>query len=177
MKLFSGTKHEIQPIDRKQTAYVVCSSCTLKFTEHNMKYDDASWHYGGDFPEGQPEEHGGTHIALFLKWCFARGWVGSLHMEEEPDAIGAVVSGKMSATDFLFKYCDGKFIDEDLNEVGNCFTARYYGDDGLYLDDYAEVFGDLMYVAPEAAHDYQKFSTMLDDRYATGILSKSQLKS
>lgn len=141
-----------------------------------MKYDDASWHYGGTFPEGQPEEHGGTHIAIFLKWCFAKGWAGALHMQEEPDAVASVVSGEMSGTAFLFKYCDGKFIDEDLNEEGNAFAAQYYGSDGLYLDDYAEVFGDLMYVAPEEAHDYSKLSNMLNARNKSGILRRSQLK-
>jgi hypothetical protein len=142
-----------------------------------MKYDDASWHYGGNFPAGQPEEHGGTHIALFMKWCFAKGWAGSLHMEEEPEAIAAVVRESMSATDFLFKYCDGKFTNEDLTEEGNAFAAQYYGDDGLYLDDYAEAFGDLMYVAPESAHNYAQFAAMLDARLSSGVLKKSQLKS
>jgi len=46
---------------------------------NKMKYDDASWHYGGDFPIGSPEEYGGTHIALFMKWCFVKGWAGDIH--------------------------------------------------------------------------------------------------
>lgn len=142
-----------------------------------MKFDDASWHCGGDFPEGQPEEHGGTHIALFLKWCFAKGWAGQLHMQEEPEAVQAVINGTMSATDFFFQYCDGKLIDEMLSEAGNAFAELYYGDDGLYLDDYANNFGDLMYVMPEAAHDFVKYSAILDARLKSGILTKSQLKS
>ena len=28
------------------------------------KYDDASWHYGGDFPDDLPEENGATHIGM-----------------------------------------------------------------------------------------------------------------
>ncbi len=140
-----------------------------------MKYDDANWHYGGDFPNDQPDEHGGTHIALFLKWCFARGWAGELHMEEEPDAVRSIVRGEMSATAFLFKYCDGKFTNEDLNEEGNSFALRYYGDDGLYLGDYAENFGHLMYVAYEADHDYAAFDAMLNERHMTDVLNKSQL--
>lgn len=142
-----------------------------------MKYDDASWHYGGDFPKDQPEENGGTHIALFLKWCFAKGWAGELHTEEEPEAVQAVVNGKLSATEFFFKYCDGKFTDEDLDERGNSFASKYYGDDGLYLEDYADAFGDLMYVAPEALHDFQKFSALLESRLASGVLTKAQKKS
>ncbi|WP_265102660.1 hypothetical protein [Acinetobacter sp. 'aerobic (ED)'] len=33
-----------------------------------MKYDDASWHYGGDFPADLPQEAGATHIGMFLTW-------------------------------------------------------------------------------------------------------------
>ena len=29
-----------------------------------MKYDDASWHYNGDFPTDLPVEAGATHIGL-----------------------------------------------------------------------------------------------------------------
>ena len=100
-----------------------------------MKYEDASWHYGGDFPRGQPDEHSGTHIALFLKRCFIKGWAGTLHLDEEPEAVKAAVDGRLSATDFFFKYCDGKLVDEMLNLAGNTFAERYYGDDGLYLHD------------------------------------------
>lgn len=140
-----------------------------------MKYDDASWHYGGAFPEGQPDEHGGTHIGLFLRWCFERGWAGSLHLEEAPDAVAEVVRGEMSGTDFLFRYCDGKFTDEDLNDEGNEFAAKYFGDDGLYFDDYIESFEDLMYIEPEGTHGYKKFAAMLEARLTSGILTRSQL--
>jgi hypothetical protein len=142
-----------------------------------VKYDDASWHYGGSFPSGQPDENGGTHIALFLRWCFVKGWAGSLHTEEDPEAVAAVVSGNLPSTEFLFKYCDGKFTSEDLNEDGNSFAEKYYGDDGLYLDDYAERFGELMYVASEQAHDFSKLSLMLEERLRIGVLTKSQLNS
>jgi len=33
----------------------------------------------GDFSIGSPEEYGGTHIALFMKWCFVKGWAGNIH--------------------------------------------------------------------------------------------------
>ncbi len=142
-----------------------------------MKYDDASWHYGGDFPTDQPKENGGTHIALFLKWCFIKGWSGSLHIEEEPEAVVAVINGDLSATEFFFKYCDGKFTDEDLNEEGCLFAEKYYGDDGIYFLDYAEVFGDQMFVASDEQHDFRRFSEMLDDRLRSGILTRKQLNA
>ncbi len=82
------------------------------------------------------------------------------------------MDGTMSATDFLFTYCDGKLIDDMLNEAGNAFAERYYGDSGLYFQDYADHFGELMYVAPEAAHDFRRFTTVLDARLQSGVLTK-----
>ncbi len=140
-----------------------------------MKYDDASWHSDGDFPNTSPQEYGGTHIGLFLRWCFIRGWAGSLHLEEWPKDVAKLVAGEISGTEFLFEKCDGKFTDEDLSDEGNSFAGAYYADDGLYLGDYAEHFGDLMYVAPESDHDFQAFSAMLDARLASGKLRRSDI--
>jgi len=141
-----------------------------------VKYDDASWHSGGEFPEDSPDEYGGTHIALFLRWCFAKGWAGDAHCEEEPEDTRRVAQGTLPATEFFFKYCDGKLTDEDLNEDGNAFAEQYYGDAGLYFQDYATHFGALMYVAPEEAHDFEAFSSVLEARYQSGILTTAQLK-
>ncbi len=142
-----------------------------------MKYDDASWHSGGDFPDGSPEEYGATHIALFLRWCFTKGWAGELHLEEEPEDTSRVADGALRATEFFFKYCDGKLTDQDLNEEGNAFAKQYYGEEGLYLQDYAENFGELMYVAPEEAHDFEAFSSLLEERYRTGVLTTAHVRT
>jgi hypothetical protein len=136
-----------------------------------MKYDDASWHYGGKFPKDSPETFGGTHIALLLKWCFMKGWAGTLHVQENEDDVNRLRSGAKQATDFLFQWCDGKFTSEDLNEEGNAFIGVYYGKGGEYLNDYATTFSKQMYVAAEAEHDFKLFSGMVDRRY------KSYLKS
>lgn len=136
-----------------------------------MKYDDAGWHYGGDFPKGSPDKYGATHIALFMKWCFVKGWAGELHTEKEPKELNKVINGNMSAVTFFLDYCDEKLTDEDFNEKGNIFASKYYGDDGLYLTDYVELFGDLMYVASENEHDFEKFSSMLESRYQSNVLT------
>lgn len=142
-----------------------------------MKYDDASWHYEGDFPAGSPEEYGGTHIALFLKWCFKNGWTGELHLTDSPDDTQALMDETMSATEFFFKNCDGKLTDEDFNAAGNEFAQRYYGPEGLYLNDYANEFADLMYVAGEEMHDYERFSALIERRIKSGVLTETDLKA
>lgn len=133
-----------------------------------MKYDDASWHYGGEFPEGSPIEYGATHIALIMKWCFQKGWAGDLHINNvaSNNDLQKMIANEMSATDFFMQWCDGKLTDEDFNEQGNVFLKEYYGKEGaLYLPDYASFFGDLMYVKDESEHDFAKFSSMVEKRY------------
>ncbi len=137
------------------------------------KYDDASWHFDGDFPETSPIEYGGTHIALFLKWCFVKGWAGEADDENHKADIALVVVGEKTATEFLFEYCDGKLTSEDLNDAGNQFATKYYGNKGRYFNDYVELFGDLMYVKPEKDHDFEKLSELMESRLKSGNLTKN----
>lgn len=103
------------------------------------------------------------------------GWASDLHVREEPEETKQVIDGLLSATDFLFTFCDGKFTDRDLNDDGNAFASQYYGDDGLFPADYETHFGDLMYVTSETKHDFAKFAAMLDQRRASGIFTQSQI--
>ncbi|HEX6912316.1 MAG TPA: hypothetical protein VF142_18065 [Longimicrobium sp.] len=129
-----------------------------------MKYDDASWHAGGrGFPSTSPMEFGGTHIALMLKWCFQKGWVGELHRDEDTaEHLDRLLRGELSATEYFFTWCDGKFTDEDLSDESNAFVLHYY--DGPYGRDFEENFGPL-YVRSEAEHDFGKFAEMVEARY------------
>jgi hypothetical protein len=86
-------------------------------------------------------------------------------VKESAADLEKLLRDEMPATEFLFKNCDGKFTDEDLSGEGNAFVAIYYGSDGPYLADYAEAFGDLMYVASEDEHDFKRFTQMVDRRY------------
>ena len=138
-----------------------------------MKYDDASWHYGGEFPEGHPQENGGVHIALFMKWCFINGWAGELHLNEEAEDTQKVINGTLSATDFFFKYCDGKLTDEDFNEKGNEIASLYLGSDGLYIEDYSGVIQHNIYEATEEEHDFNALMNVMNERLESGIFTLS----
>lgn len=140
-----------------------------------MKYDDASWHYGGDFPHDSPVEYGATHIALFMKWCFIKRWASEFHTNRASGDINKLLEDSMSAVEYLLEYCDGKLTDQDFTDEGNAFAKRYYGDKGLYLRDYGEHFAALMYIAPEKDHNFKKFSSVLESRYKSGILTEDDL--
>ena len=102
------------------------------------KYDDADWHYGGDFPPDLPNAAGATHIGLFVASCILQGLVGELHAEE----IEALQSREITPGAWLVAACDKKFTDEDLNDEGNAFAMDYFYPEGAqYLADYEHAFG------------------------------------
>lgn len=112
-----------------------------------MKYDDASWHYGGDFPAGLPPEAGATHIAMFLAWAVLNGLASEYHTIDAADDLARLQGREVTPTEWFIRTCDEKFTDEDLNDEGNSFAASYYGDgEGLhsaeesYLSDYCDAF-------------------------------------
>jgi len=55
-----------------------------------MKYDDASWHYDGDFPDDLPEEAGATHVGMFLAWAITDDLAGELHLDDSQESIQKV---------------------------------------------------------------------------------------
>lgn len=135
-----------------------------------MKYDDASWHYGADnFPKDLPAEAGATHTGMFVAWAFLSGLAGAIHIEDFPEDIPKLASRVVTPGAFFLEACDGKFTDEDLNEVGNRFAADYFDlEKGGYLSDYEEVLGDgrdLYYVA-DSWQNFERLKPVLDKRFA-----------
>lgn len=140
-----------------------------------MAYDKADWHYGGDFPEGLPDENGGTHIGMFLAWAIMNGLEGELHREESPEAIAAVRARQMTGRDFLFQQCDEKFWDVDLNDEANEFVKYYYDGQCPYFEDYESTLVDglpSMYHVEDSWENYDKISAVIDRRFSDWKSSK-----
>ena len=129
--------------------------------------DRADWHYGNDFPENLPEENGGTHIGMYLNWIIDNELIGKFHLTESKDGIEKVKSGEITGRDFLFDYCDGKFWNEELNEIGLEFTESYYSSD-KYFGDYAKVLAnelDNIYEVKDNRQNYSLIKEKLDQRF------------
>lgn len=108
-----------------------------------MKYDDASWHYGGDFPAGLPPAAGATHIGMFLAWCLLNGYVSDETADEWGDELQDLRERRVTPGSFLIGAMDEKFISDDLNDEGNAFAVAYYegkDNDSKYVDDYVATF-------------------------------------
>lgn len=134
-----------------------------------MKYDDASWHYGGDFPEDLADEAGGTHIGMFMVWCLLNGMVGEIHGEELPEGLDELKNRKVNPGAWFLIHCDEKFTDEDLSDYGNKFAAYYYAADSTqYLDDYEEMVGgkySSLYYVPDTWETFDCLSPKIRNRF------------
>jgi hypothetical protein len=135
-----------------------------------MKYDDASWHYGGNFPKDLPIEAGATHTGMFVVWALLSGLGGDIHVTDFPDEIPKLHSRSITPGEFFLSTCDGKFTDEDLNEEGNAFAQAYFDfKKGNYLKDYNDTLGrDLksLYYVKDTWGNYDLLKSQLDRRFA-----------
>lgn len=141
-----------------------------------MKYDDASWHYEGDFPADLPNENGATHIGMFLAWCIENDLISDWLREEAEEEIQQVKEGKLSGADFLISVCDEKLLDEDLSEIGNAFAQDYYEGDtdfaekfASYTDDYINTLDqeelESFYEVENTPENYQLLKKVIDKRF------------
>ncbi|MCP3898401.1 MAG: hypothetical protein GY707_01555 [Desulfobacteraceae bacterium] len=133
-----------------------------------MKYDDASWHFSGDYPEDLPEKNAYTHIGMFLAWALLNGLAGELHIEEGAEEIEALKRRDITGADFLQKNCDGKLTDEDLNALGNNFAEWFYENE--YFSHYVEVADpedkyETVYHIPDNSEIYDKVASMLTEQF------------
>jgi hypothetical protein len=132
-----------------------------------MKYDDASWHYGGTFPADLPESAAATHIGMYVTWALLRGMAGEVHDEDE-SAISDLVARTVTPGEFLIDCCDEKFSEYDLDDEGNAFTQIYYGGDSpAYFQDLEQIAKDLptTYHLPDSWEVFDKFAPILDQRF------------
>lgn len=127
-----------------------------------MKYDDASWHYNGEFPSDLPEEAGATHAGMFLAWAILSGLADD-ELDAEP-----VTSRSTTPGAYFLQQCDGKLIDEDLNNEGNAFALAYLDlEQGSYFADYESQLGSglpTLYHVPDTWETYERLKPLLDQR-------------
>jgi hypothetical protein len=138
-----------------------------------VKYDDASWHYGGNFPKHLPKKADATHIGMFLAWMLLNGFASDELTEDSVEDIAAVRSRLLTGAQFLMRILDEKLTDDDFNDEGNAFANAYYigkDNDSRYVDDYFEIFGvdeTSIYGVRDTWENYDKLSTRMNDRFST----------
>jgi hypothetical protein len=134
-----------------------------------MKYDDASWHYEGNFPKDLPKSAGSTHIGMFVAWCVLNGMVGDVHTEDFPEELQALRDREITPGSWLIKACDGKFIEEDLNEEGNAFAREFFDAKGAgYLEEYTATLCDscgTLYHVADTWENFDRLAPVIQARF------------
>jgi len=129
-----------------------------------MKYDDASWHFGGGFP-GLPLDRGATHIGMFLGWAILRDLVGDGHRKDAERAfdLDRVRNRHLRPLDFFLNWCDeAQLTETDLSAEGNAFAVDYYRES--YLPDWADLFRD-PYGVDDSWENFDRVVHLLDRRF------------
>ncbi len=125
------------------------------------KYDDASWHYSGDFPAELDKKNGATHTGMFINWCVTNNFHSEELMEDHQNECESLKRREITGADFVIDALDGKFSEYDLNEMGNAFARDYYVDEtdfsekfSSFATDYINVFDS---IAEENDYEYETF--------------------
>ncbi len=134
-----------------------------------MKYDDASWHYGGDFPEELAPENGATHIGMFLAWCLLNDLASDIHSIDYLDELQKLKTRKETPGAWFIRNCDEKFTRDDLNTLGNEFAAYYYAsDEAKFYKDYDNAVGgnlETLYHIEDSWKTYDKLASVVQKRF------------
>lgn len=134
-----------------------------------MKYDDSTWHSENDFPSDLSPDAAATHIGMYVAWCILSGLGGEIHIVEqtgENSNLEILKEKKLTPGQFLIKYCDGKFTNDDLSDEGEQFTKAYYEKDN-YLDDYEDILGakvESLYHVKDNWNNFELLKLILDKR-------------
>ena len=135
-----------------------------------QKYDDASWHYGGDFPKDLPSGAGATHTGMFVAWALLTGLASDVFISDFPNELSKLRSRSLTPGKFFLDSRDGKFTNEDLNDLGNSFAEAYFDFEiGKYVADYdATLGGDLptLYHVQDTWENFDRLKPLLDQRFA-----------
>ena len=155
-----------------------CTKQKDKVIEDISKYDDASWHYGNDFPKDLDQINASTHIGMYIKWSINNNLISSELKEYSKGGIDSVKNNTMTGSNFLNDYSDGKFLAEDLNDIGRKFTNDYYEGDsdfskkyGSYFEDYSDVFENeidkgTIYHVEDSEQNYLLIKAKIDERFS-----------
>jgi hypothetical protein len=143
------------------------------------KYDDASWHYEGEYPNDIPRANAATHIGMFLTWCIHNELISDEQIEDSYEDIQKVKNRSMTGAEFLMNNCDEKFTDDDLNTIGNKFAKAYYEDSkptkfakqySSFLKDYATILNNSLmnvdlYRVENSWANYNLIKPLIDQRF------------
>lgn len=135
--------------------------------DFNGVYDKAKWHFRGEFPEELNIFQGYVHTGFYLTWVIENGLFDTNNDEYLNSEINKVKKREITGAEFFERNLDGVLMDDDLTEIGNEFTYKYY-EKGSFLEDYSKTLGNnlpTLYHIQDSWENYEKFKSTLDKKF------------
>jgi hypothetical protein len=174
----SANKRQIQLVEekRKEGFQITEFKETLENTVH--VYDQAKYHYSGDFPADLDEFQGFVHTGMFLGWLVDSDLVSDEFKIDQTQRIEAFKLKKLTGSQIFEEGCDGTLMLDNISEQGNRFALPYFDfETGQYLADYEKTLaGKLpsLYHVADSWENYAKLKQVLDKRYSDWKGQKSK---
>jgi hypothetical protein len=133
-----------------------------------VKFDDASWHTEGEFPNDLPEAAASTHIRAFVVWCIRHDLVSDEFRAGNESVLATAKTIGWMSDDDLGRCCDGKLISEDFTPEGEAFALSYYRPITFhYLADYESLTADYssIYHAPDDPSWFATVAEVISRRF------------
>jgi hypothetical protein len=133
-------------------------------------YDNAKWHYEGDFPDDLKEYQGYVHTGMFVGWLIENDMMSEKFKNEFADEIEGFKKQQYTGTQIYQTCCGGVLMLEDLSERGNRFALAYFNlEAGEYLGDYEAMLGILrptIYHVADTWDNYELMKQVIDKRFS-----------
>lgn len=129
-------------------------------------YDQAKYHFKGDFPASLPIEKAYLHIGMYLGWIIDQQLYSEFFEEECAIQIFRFEHREISCT-ILSEIWDGHLGSDLFTDEGNMFTYYYYGG-GLYRKDYEVSLAkgmETIYHVDDNWENYDIMSEVMTGRY------------
>jgi predicted DNA-binding WGR domain protein len=128
-------------------------------------FDNASWHYGGDFPSDLDNHQAYIHTGLYIGWLLREGLFTSVFQKDNKEGISRFLHKDITAPDFYEKYMDGKFMSYELSDQGIAFTIYYFDTDfsrSMYINDLITILCKNISSVYYIKDNWQNFEIMAD---------------
>jgi hypothetical protein len=140
-------------------------------------YDKASWHTGGSWPEGLPEEQACVHAGLLFGWMIERGLTSEGFSADFPELVEGFRTRRKSGPQ-VYALAGGVLASDMLNETGNAFARDYVDPErGSFLAEYETLLASGLPSAYHVADTWASYETLrahLDARFADWERSRSK---
>jgi hypothetical protein len=132
------------------------------------KFEDASWHSEGDFPEDLDEDAAATHGGMYVAWLSLLSQTSKGRQADFPQTLQDLMNRTVTPGQCFLRDFDGKLTTDDLNGLMIGFTKHYYlpAKRGFY-SDYMKALNldeESFYAAPDTWETFNKLAAVFDKR-------------